>query len=163
MKKHLVPFLLCATPWVVAPLILGGCHDKSRRLPEHERLQYKLGLVKENYADLTEEQRYRIMYHPGRTEAEIDATLEEYVSRTRLRRDQALSSVRDRQSRALDQARRLRSSSERAENMIISTEPPGSTTGFGAGDPVSSGTGDIGTGSSGTGAGEAGESGEAGF
>ena len=55
-----------------------GCVDKGRRMGEHESLQYRTQLVRKYHRELSPRQQRDLMYHPGRTQSQIDRTVLEY-------------------------------------------------------------------------------------
>lgn len=61
-------------------LSVGGlsCSDKDRRMSEFEALNYRRGLVRTNHTQLSPQHRRDLMYHPGRTQREIDRTFDTY-------------------------------------------------------------------------------------
>ena len=61
-------------------LVSPGCSSSgSKPLGPQEQIQYKQLVVSENADALTPEQKNILLFYPGRTEAEIDAALEQMI------------------------------------------------------------------------------------
>lgn len=58
--------------------LLLGCGSSSKRMGEAEALSYKQSLIAEHAGELSPEDRYLLMMHPGRTRAELDEAVEMY-------------------------------------------------------------------------------------
>ena len=89
-----------------------SCSDKDRRMSEFEALNYRRELVRTNHAQLSPQQRRDLMYHPARTQGEIDASFERY--RQQFAEQQARDAVTARVARrgAGEQTERLSGFSE---------------------------------------------------
>jgi hypothetical protein len=59
----------------------AGCQSNStRRMGEAESLQYKVSLLRQYEKELTSEEQQRLLYHRGRTRADLDAAVRLYTT-----------------------------------------------------------------------------------